>query len=79
MCAFPHFSTTHRQKLALRQMGVQTLDKSVIPEDEYEHFSSFALHGETGTIRWHHLPGDFETTMPTEAPCQFAFQDGNEP
>ncbi|XP_038070046.1 uncharacterized protein LOC119739259 isoform X2 [Patiria miniata] len=24
------------------------------------HFSTFALTGRNGTIRWHHLPGDFE-------------------
>ncbi|XP_022108707.1 uncharacterized protein LOC110988983 [Acanthaster planci] len=24
------------------------------------HFSTFALSGRNGTVRWHHLPGDFE-------------------
>ncbi|KAL5021733.1 hypothetical protein ScPMuIL_000888 [Solemya velum] len=28
-------------------------------EDEIKHFSTFALSGRNGSVRWHHLPGDF--------------------
>lgn len=28
--------------------------------EQLSHFSSFALSGDTGVIRWHHLPGDFK-------------------
>jgi len=28
--------------------------------DVYTHFSTFALSGNDGSVRWHHLPGDFE-------------------
>ncbi|XP_041375556.1 uncharacterized protein LOC121388325 isoform X2 [Gigantopelta aegis] len=31
-------------------------------DDESEHFSTFALSGNNGTLRWHHLPGDFVQT-----------------
>ena len=35
-------------------------------DNESEHFSTFALSGNNGTIRWHHLPGDFaQTTQET--------------
>ena len=29
-------------------------------DDIYTHFSTFAMSGVNGSIRWHHLPGDFE-------------------
>ena len=37
--------------------------------DSYTHFSTFALSGTNGTIRWHHLPADFK---PPEV-CQVIF------
>ena len=33
--------------------------------DRLNHFSSFALAGQDGTTRWHHLPGDFEKRSKT--------------
>ena len=26
---------------------------------DVNHFSTFALNGQDGSVRWHHLPGDF--------------------
>lgn len=31
-----------------------------IEDDPFTHFSTFALSGSNGTVRWHHLPGDYE-------------------
>ncbi|CAH1779441.1 unnamed protein product [Owenia fusiformis] len=33
-------------------------------EDSYTHFSTYALSGSDGSIRWHHLPGDFDEQKP---------------
>lgn len=39
-----------------KTQGVKTLVEEV---ENLTHFSTFALSGTNGTIRWHHLPGDF--------------------
>jgi len=31
-----------------------------VVDDRYTHLSSFALNGRDGSVRWHHVAGDFE-------------------
>ncbi|XP_076449681.1 uncharacterized protein LOC143286041 [Babylonia areolata] len=54
---------------ATKELPVETMDeqgntttvvKTVVEEGEnLTHFSTFALSATNGTVRWHHLPGDF--------------------
>ncbi|XP_072024501.1 uncharacterized protein [Amphiura filiformis] len=44
------------------------VDEDEEPPVDVNHFSTFALNGQDGSIRWHHLPGDFneQRTMDQE-------------
>ena len=37
-----------------------TSSESEEEREERGHFSTFCLSGSDGSVRWHHLPGDFE-------------------
>ena len=39
-------------------------------EIKLTHFSTFALSGTDGSIRWHHLPGEFEEAKKFEVNCK---------
>ena len=47
--------------LCFSEEGNRTVEmKTVVEEVEnLTHFSTFALSATNGTVRWHHLPGDF--------------------
>ncbi|XP_072169576.1 uncharacterized protein [Diadema setosum] len=46
--------------------GSHTAKKAGEETQDVGHFSTFALSGRHGNIRWHHLPGDFEEVVNTE-------------
>ena len=47
--------------MCFSEKGNRTVEiKKVVEEEEnLTHFSTFALSAANGTVRWHHLPGDF--------------------
>ena len=47
-------------KVAEAESSKRPIDATPHAEDSYTHFSTFALSGANGTVRWHHLPGDFQ-------------------
>ncbi|ESO98334.1 hypothetical protein LOTGIDRAFT_159137 [Lottia gigantea] len=51
-------SFTHKQHKQILQ-SEWLHGNHTVENDELSHFSTFALSGSNGTIRWHHLPGDF--------------------
>lgn len=59
-----------------REDGNITEEIKIVSEEveTLTHFSTFALSASSGTIRWHHLPGDFgEQTHNTKARAFFKF------
>jgi len=34
--------------------------QATVVDDQYTHLSAFAVNGRDGSIRWHHVVGDFE-------------------
>ena len=44
----------------------ETHQEHTTEEVKLTHFSTFALNGKDGSVRWHHLPGEFEETKKYE-------------
>ncbi|ELT96931.1 hypothetical protein CAPTEDRAFT_224542 [Capitella teleta] len=63
--AYGHKDHHARMKMLLDEQASRAMhqagDLHTAPDDPTTHFSTFALSGSNGAIRWHHLPGDFET------------------
>ena len=55
--------------------GSRSRREAVMEEvmDSYTHFSTFALSGTNGTMRWHHLPADFKPHQVRTALFYFKF------
>jgi len=58
VCLFSAKSLNTRH---LHESTVQPVnDQAAVMDARYTHLSSFALSGNDGDIRWHHVAGDFE-------------------
>ncbi|KAK3589323.1 hypothetical protein CHS0354_026981 [Potamilus streckersoni] len=55
----------HEQKAKTQEInGTSDIEKSnTAEESNMTHFSTFALNAMDGTVRWHHLPGEFEERL----------------
>ncbi|GAB1601233.1 uncharacterized protein LOC115216796 [Argonauta hians] len=49
----------HKEEEETEKNETSSEPKSSDPQDSLTHFSTFALNGLDGSLRWHHLPGDF--------------------
>ena len=55
-----HESTGTVQQSDFAGDHVPVNGQAAVMDDRYTHLSAFALSGNDGNIRWHHVAGDFE-------------------
>jgi len=58
LCRAKSLNTKHLHESSMQSRSVDSETTAI--DDRYTHLSAFAVNGRDGSIRWHHVIGDFE-------------------